>query len=105
MTVSLWVLNEVNWQILHKGISVGIIFTELRSRIGKVAVIQVLGFSPVDRNVVLLGHKHWVWGFNVQTRSFEELCLDNRHVCDADAMFLPFVVKPMPTVLPLPSWI
>ncbi|RZC63703.1 hypothetical protein C5167_025457 [Papaver somniferum] len=84
---------------------VGSIFAELGSRIGKIALIQVLGFTPIDLNVVFLGCKHWVWGFNIQTGSFKELCLDNKHVHDPGAMFLPFVVKPMPTVLPPPSWI
>ncbi|XP_026444656.1 putative F-box protein At3g23970 [Papaver somniferum] len=101
ITVSVWVLNMGNWEMLHKDISVGGICEEVLSRKGKAAGIQVLGFSPVDRNIVLLGCKKWVWGFNIKTRSFEEFCLDNRHVHDASMMFLPFVLKPMPTV---PFW-
>ncbi|XP_026378828.1 F-box protein At3g26010-like [Papaver somniferum] len=116
LTVSVWVLDGVNWKILHNKISTDdSIFKEMLSRIGvskemlsrtgEFARIQVLGFSPMDRNVVLLGCKHCVWGFNIQTRSFEELYGDKRHVDHTGRMFLPSVLTPMPTVLPPPSWI
>ncbi|XP_026424307.1 F-box protein At3g26010-like [Papaver somniferum] len=102
MVMSIWVLDKVNWQILHKDISVNNIFAEFR-RVGDAAPVHVLGFSPVDRNVVFFGCKDWLWGFNIQTRSLEELCMGNGHLSNPCLMVQPFVLKPMPTVLPPPS--
>ncbi|XP_026437996.1 putative F-box/kelch-repeat protein At4g22430 [Papaver somniferum] len=105
LTVSVWVLDEVNWKILHNDVSVNNILAEMHSQIREDAPFEVLGFSPVDRNVILLSSKNWVREFNIETRSFADLCLDNRHVYHAGVTFLPFVLQPMPTVLPPPSWI
>ncbi|XP_026442083.1 F-box protein At5g07610-like [Papaver somniferum] len=105
VTMNVWVLDGVKWQILHFDISISIdnIVTELSSERGRAVRIQVLGFSPVDRNIVFLSWKHWVWGLNIQTRSFEELCVDIGHLY-RNGRLGPFVLKPMPTVLPAPSW-
>ncbi|XP_026437989.1 F-box protein At5g49610-like [Papaver somniferum] len=107
-TVSVWMLDEVNWVVLHNDISIDGIFADMQFETDQVVRrgIKILGFSPVDHNVVLICCKDRVWGFNIQTKSFEELCLDNKHRYDEGSrMIRPVVLTPMPTVLPPPSWI
>lgn len=104
-TLSVWVLEEDNWQSVHEDIELQDISAKKESRMVEGA-IQVLGFSPVDRDIVLLGCKNYVWGFSMQTRRSEELSYPsfsaNTHSDSGDIMLLPFVLKPMPTLLPPP---
>lgn len=46
VTVSVWVLDEVNWKMLHKDIPIDDMIAEMHSRFGELSPIQVLGFSP-----------------------------------------------------------
>ncbi|XP_026429191.1 F-box protein At1g49990-like [Papaver somniferum] len=106
--VSVWVLDDDNWQMLHKDISIDKTLTEIYSLIGDVGKVRILGFNPQDSNIVLLGRKHWVWEFNIETGSFEELdhssLLTNRHMNVTGKMVLPFVLKVMPTKFSPSSW-
>ncbi|XP_026444564.1 putative F-box/kelch-repeat protein At4g22430 [Papaver somniferum] len=110
-TLSAWVLKEDNWQSLY-GIELRDIIVEMdfkkqnaNSRWGSAEVlIQVVGFNPLDQDVVLLGCWNYVWEFNIRTRRFEELRCPCLFLSDSTSndplMKTPFVLKPMPTILP-----
>ncbi|XP_026415929.1 putative F-box protein At3g23970 [Papaver somniferum] len=103
ITVSVWALDEDKREMLHKDTFVDDTFAEICSRLCNVVCIQVSGFSPVDRNVVLLGCGHWVWWYNIQTRSFGELG-HSSFLVNTGYMNESFVLKTMPTILASPTW-
>lgn len=106
ITVTVWVLDEDNWKVLHKDILVRDTLAEICLRTCDVSRIKVSGFSPIDCNVVLLGCGVWGWWYDIKTGNFEELghssLLANR---DTGLMYESFVLQTMPTILPPPSWI
>ncbi|XP_026443564.1 F-box protein At3g26010-like [Papaver somniferum] len=128
--LSVWVLED-EWHLLHKDIDLSDLVAEMYSKFHVCEFedperededfmeVQVLGFSPVDKNVILLSYHIFVWAFNIKTRRHEELSqtsflgnthsayryqLFNTHSVDRYRVYYPFALKPMPTILPPPSW-
>ncbi|XP_026393490.1 uncharacterized protein LOC113288614 [Papaver somniferum] len=66
--------------------------------------IEVVGFSPVDKDVVILRYNRYVWAYDTRNRVYEQLCHPSslrsnfpsaRHLSTS-----AFVLKPRPTILP-----
>ncbi|XP_026397874.1 uncharacterized protein LOC113293463 isoform X1 [Papaver somniferum] len=100
-----WVIEE-DWHRLYDYVLLEDMLANLDIKPYK--PIQVLGFDPVDRNVVVFGCENYVWVYNVFSRRWEELfhpfLLHNNRPFNAKFMSLAFVLQPRPSVLPPPSW-
>lgn len=113
-TLCVWVLQEENFCLLHNNIDLHDLFAEISIKLSANSVgvrwgdiIKVIGFSPVDSNVVIISYKNYVWVYNAGTRKYDELChpsfLGNEH-STSDIAYLPLFLKPMPTILAPRSW-
>ncbi|XP_026431011.1 uncharacterized protein LOC113328140 [Papaver somniferum] len=114
-TLSVWVRQEDNFHLLHNDIDLHDLFGEIDIKLFEDFdgirwghdLVEVLGFSPVDSNVVIIGYKNCIWGYNIGTRKYDELChpsiMGNKHSA-SDTVYLPLVLKPVPTILPPRSW-
>ncbi|XP_026440412.1 uncharacterized protein LOC113339336 [Papaver somniferum] len=113
---SVWVLDGDHWNMLHKDIKIHHQFEEIESQLiddgsgveDLIKDIAVNGFSPVDKNVVMLCSEKYAWAFNTKTRVCEQLLHppflpENLH-SGSSLRTLEFVFKPRPTVLPPISW-
>lgn len=109
-TLSVWVLQEEEkWYLLHKEIKFPDVIAE-SAPWWSGACIQVIGFHPVDHNVVLLGYKKYVWAYNARTRGCEQLCHPSflpscRPTLHSGWISLAVLLMPMPTVLSPVSWL
>ncbi|XP_026429691.1 F-box protein At5g07610-like [Papaver somniferum] len=79
--LSVWVLDGNHWYMLHDDIILHDQLAELESQLidgsgwkDFINDIEVVGFSPVDKNVVILSCRKYVWAYNTKTRVFEQLC-------------------------------
>ncbi|XP_026450949.1 uncharacterized protein LOC113351109 [Papaver somniferum] len=79
-TLSVWVLLEAGWYLLHRNIIFHGILAEMESlfnggagAIDLIKGIQVLGFNPVDKSVVILGCNKYIWADNTRTKGYEQL--------------------------------
>ncbi|XP_026398961.1 putative F-box protein At3g28280 [Papaver somniferum] len=114
-TLCVWVLQEENFHLFHSSIDLHDLFADMVIQIRadlngsrwRRDIVKVFGFDPVDSNVVMIGYKHYIWAYNTGTRKYDELChpffLGNPHSA-FDVVYLPLVLKVMPTVLPPRSW-
>ncbi|KAI3918879.1 hypothetical protein MKW98_017327 [Papaver atlanticum] len=76
--------------------------------------VKVLGFNPMNKDVILLSYDYGVWAYNTGTSKYEEL-VEPKFVAKmhknynfrdrkAPSVHNPFVIKAMATILPPPSW-
>ncbi|XP_026431270.1 F-box protein At5g03970-like [Papaver somniferum] len=108
-TLCVFVLQEGNFHLLHGSIDLHDLFAEMNTKLTAnlgirwADLIKVFGFNPVDSNVVTIGCRNYIWAYNIETRKYDELCHPsspgNEHSA-ADFVYLPLLLKPMPTVLP-----
>ncbi|XP_026450393.1 putative F-box/kelch-repeat protein At1g15680 [Papaver somniferum] len=119
MTLSVWVLEE-EWRLTHKDtifqnisgdLLFGIAFDSRSVRDNFIRNIQVIGFNPVDKNMVMLGCGNFIWSYNIRTRGYKNL-YNPSFLSTARSPNLPhqrislaFVFNPRPTVLPPASWV
>ncbi|XP_026452233.1 uncharacterized protein LOC113352649 [Papaver somniferum] len=142
-TLSVWVLEDNKWCLLHKDIDLHDIFAEMSNKSYEVEseqeeqqeedegmnveeedegmiveeeqdgeealmAVHVLCFNPVDKDVVFLSYNNCVWAFHTRTKRYEELSLPSflagMHSTYRYRIFFPFVLNPLPTILPPPSW-
>ncbi|XP_026452235.1 F-box protein At5g07610-like [Papaver somniferum] len=78
-SLSVWVLDE-DWYLLHKDIKFCDVLAQMKpSLIGVessddlISDIQVLGFNPVDKNVVILHYDKYLCAYNMKTRGYQKL--------------------------------
>ncbi|XP_026452211.1 uncharacterized protein LOC113352627 [Papaver somniferum] len=114
MSLSVWVL-DVDWYVLHQDIQLYDWLAEIETRLcdgsdGRdlMTEIRIAGFSPVDKNVVILSFKEYVWAYNTKTRVYEQLCHPSFLRSNVPSVprlrALEFILKPRPTTLPPVSW-
>ncbi|XP_026386632.1 uncharacterized protein LOC113281937 isoform X2 [Papaver somniferum] len=130
--LSVWVFEE-DWNIVHKDIVLldfvaGMYrrynmeeyeaFEEVDSESesnycdkenGAIEEVEVIGFSPVDANVILFGCNDGVWAYDIESTKSEELIepsfmATTNLVGTRYRVYNSFAIKTMPTVLPSPSW-
>ncbi|XP_026382395.1 uncharacterized protein LOC113277540 [Papaver somniferum] len=76
---------------------------------GAIEDVEVIGFSPVDANVILFGYNDGVWAYDIESTKSEELIepsfmATTNSVGTRYRVYNSFAIKTMPTVLPSPSW-
>ncbi|XP_026439730.1 putative F-box protein At3g23950 [Papaver somniferum] len=117
-SLSVWVLEE-DWYLMHKDIEFDNTIAEMESSFNGGAgaddifsQIQVLGFNPVDKNVVILSYKKCIWSYNFRTRGYEQLShvpplgskISMSHMSETFSSKPTFALKPTPTTLPPVTW-
>ncbi|XP_026400345.1 F-box protein At5g07610-like [Papaver somniferum] len=112
-SLSVWVLEE-NWSLLHKDIKFYDILAEIassligvESTVDLITDIQVIGFNPVDKNVVIISYKTHILAYNIRNGGYEQL--SHPSILDSNLPgsyvgILTFALKPRPTILPAVSW-
>lgn len=69
-----------DWCVLHKDIQLHDWLAEMYSQFFGVGVgnwisqFEVAGFSPVDKNVVILSSMEYAWAYNIKTSVCKLLC-------------------------------
>ncbi|XP_026398415.1 F-box protein At3g26010-like [Papaver somniferum] len=71
-SLSVWVLDG-GWYMLHKDIRIQDRL-EGENGFNLITEIEVVGMSPVDKNVVILGSEKYIWAYNTKTRVYEQEC-------------------------------
>ncbi|XP_026452672.1 uncharacterized protein LOC113353198 [Papaver somniferum] len=112
-SLSVWVLDAGDWYMLHKDIKLHEWLAKIESQLindlrgdDLASEIQVVSFSPVDKNVVILGYGEYVWAYNTKTRVYEQLW--DPYFPRENLQFFPYrlgtlavIIKPRPTILPM----
>ncbi|XP_026443675.1 uncharacterized protein LOC113343757 [Papaver somniferum] len=129
-SLSVWVLEE-GWQLVHKDLDLHDLVAEMFSKLyvcefedwegaemqidyekrenEAIMDVKVLGFNPVDKNIIILSYHFTVWAYNIQTRRHEVLSepsflantSGNRYKLSDTSyrVSYPFPLQPMPTIL------
>ncbi|XP_026447037.1 uncharacterized protein LOC113347574 isoform X2 [Papaver somniferum] len=112
-SLSVWVLEE-NWYLLHKVIEFLDMLAQMESSLigGESTVdlirdIQVIGFNPVDKNVVIISYKKHILAYNIRNGGCEQLSHPSFLGSKSPGPYSgisTFALKPRPTILPPVSW-
>lgn len=75
-SLSVWVLEE-DWYLLYKDNEFYVMIAEMKSLLTDeiltselITQIQVLGFNPVVKDVVVLGFGKYIWAYNTRTKYY-----------------------------------